>query len=243
MMFATPERYELIAQSIEKLGTLFAAENYVTRKKHYDGIRDLMLAYPDSSAAALHEHIMADLTKEPDEYVARNLFLSMIIKPNHKETSATVHEYLIFKESLPFTLTAPDEAMATVRALHSYQQLPLMEDYTEADDDTKAKIIALLTVTNSLYAKYKQQEYGMLVSAASSWTKLPTIPPPVELGLPLEVKPEIRLLGDGLINLIIDCPDDAHEIARRISEEGIADSSLLREIFESDTPSLRDGLI
>lgn len=243
MMYGTPERYELIARTVEKLGALFAAENYSTRKKHYDGIRDLMIAYSDSAATALHEYIMADLSEEPDAYVARNLFLSTIIKPSHEETSATVHEYLNFKEALSFTLNAPDEAMATVRALHSYPQLPNMENYAEADEDTKAKVLALLTVTNSLYAKHQQHEFGLLVSAASSWTKAPTIPTPMELGLPLEIKPEIRLIGEDLINLIIDQPEDAEAIARRITGEGVNDSKLLRDIFTSDIPSLRDGLI
>lgn len=236
------QRSELISQIHDCAGILHEGFSYAIGKPYKDIIRDLMFTYPDNAVTAVHDYLMLDLSHDREEYNNRFGFLIMLTMLMHRETGNTVHEYLTFKTALPLTAGEPEYGTEIIRGLHSYNQLPVMDNYADSDQDTKRRIAALLSVTETLFAQYKEHHRQVIVAANGKNYPL-VIPTPLEFGLPLEEKPEVRLIGDSLIELIIEQPENADAISRHIIEEGINDGVLLREIFDSSTPSLRDGLI
>jgi hypothetical protein len=231
------QRSNMISQMHSRLETI---------EHHKDAIRDLLLTYPDNAVTAMHDYIMTDA---PDnrEQRHRTAFLRILSDPRHHDTGSTIHEYLTFRAALQPTASNINDGLALIRALHGYQQLPVMDSYGDADQETQEQITALLTVTQPLYKRYREhQSYILSVATTSgthSWDQPPVMPDPLEVGLPLEVKDDIRLIGDDLINLIIERPENADAISRTIIKDGISDGALLREKLDSKTPALRDGIL
>jgi hypothetical protein len=236
------QRSDMISKTHRRLWVIHGGRNVGTGMYHADAIRELMLTYPDNAVASMHNYIMTDFTGNRIETRNRTDFLNAVM--HYATTGNAANEYLTFREHLTTSNhIGIKDNMAILRALHDYQQLPVMADYSEADQDTQEKITALLTVTQGLYNRYKEHQREALGSSKAGWGEPITVPDPLEFGLPLDTSKFVRLIGDDLINLITEQPENADEITRRILKDGINDSALLREIFESPAPALRDGLI
>lgn len=248
----TPEqRHEIIEQSHQRL---YIIQDGPTSGEggnwHADKIHELMLTYPDHAITSMHQYFMLDIDqyKEAKPYIERIEFLSLLTRPNQPPLWTTVHEYLAFR-TIPTTKTPNfDLDIAIIRALHTYPQLPTMDHYADADEETKGKIIALIATTRELSMEYFTRHFQTLVNTSSSSDDEDPEISPMELGIPLEIKhpnedQRIRLHGDDLINLVINNPEHASLITRYITKEGISDPALLKEIVETNTPTLRDGML
>lgn len=234
------QRNELITQINDHIGTI---------KYHKDAIRDLLLTYPDNAVTAMHDYLIPEVSDDR-ENSNRSAFLRVLSDPRFGDNGNTIHEYLTFKTVLQTTSPNVNVGLAVIRSLHGYKQLPVMGSYGDADQNTQDKITALLTVTQDLYNRYKEHQRetpGFATTSGTtgkiSWSQPPPMPEPLEVGLPLEVTRGIHLIGDDLISLIIEQPENADAISRTIIKERISDPALLREKFESNIPSMRDGLL
>jgi hypothetical protein len=234
------ERSELISQIHDRAGILHEGFSYAIGKPHKDIIRDLMFTYPDNAVTAMHDYLMLDLSHDREEYNNRFGFLTMLTSLMHRDTGNTIHEYLTFKTALPLTAGDPEYGTEIIRGLHSHNQLPVMDNYADSDQDTKRRIAAILSVTESLFTQYKEHQRQVIVAANGNNYPL-VMPTPLEFGLPLEEKPEVRLIGNSLIELIIEQPETRRDLTDHHQEASTMASCSGR--YSQATSSLRDGLI
>jgi len=242
------QRSEKISRMQRRLWVIHGRRDLSTGRDHSDVIRDQLLTYSDNALSALHEFLMSSVDDDKRAVRHRTAFLRMLSDPKHPETGNTVHEYLTFNTVIQQTAhNNVMDGLALIRSLHDYKQLPVMDSYGDADQETQKQVTALLTVTQDLLDKYKDHQRKILASIVGGknrWNHHPDdLPTPMQLGIPIDTKNNISLVGDNLISLIVEQPENAEAISRIIVKEGINDSALIREIFESNTPSLRDGLI
>jgi hypothetical protein len=241
------QRDELIDQIRLRAGDLHKGTSLSGGNTFQNIIRDLMLTCPDQTVIAIHEYFMFEESDDPREYREqcreRGELIGTLTGPRYKENGNTLHEYIIFKESIAGSIGSL-YGLAIVSLLHKYEQLPAMDSYSNANEETKVKIAALIKVTSSLFGLYKEHERAYLGSPAFKHQGNSIVPTPKEYGLPLDYDwTGIRLHGDDLINLILEQHENADEIASIMTKDGITDPDLLREIFSSKTPALRHGLI
>lgn len=241
------QRSDMISKLHRRLWVIHGGRDVGTGKYYADIIRDQLLTYSDNALATMHEYLLSDVENNVKEERHRSAFLKVLCDPRYKDTGHTVHEYLTFKPVLQKNTSSIIDGLSLIRVLHDYSQLPVMDSYGDADQDTQEKIAALLTVTQDLYIKYKEHQFSILsaatISGNHSWDEPPAIPAPLELGIPIYTEMNISLIGDDLINLIMEQPKNAEAISKVIVQDGINDPALIREIFDSNTPSLRDGLL
>lgn len=255
------QRDTLISQSHQRL-QIIRKHGYTPhiRKEYADTLCDLMRAYPDHTLISMHQYFMLDIDQQeaPAQCSERIDFLEFLIDPQLNDTPETLHEYLTFRSVFP--AKAPrlhpegfHEHMEIIRALHEYPQLPAMENYAHADKSTTAKITTLIQLTSELSHEYYSRhsraiDEAMQNSKSSTYDDVPVIIPPIELGIPLCMDStsgelRIRLYGDDLTNLALANPDKAPLIAHYINNENISDPTLLREIVNATTPTLRNGML
>lgn len=242
------ERSDMISKMHSRLWVIYGGRDIDSGREHSDIIRDQLLTYSDNALTAMNEFLLADMEHSIKGNRHRLAFLKVLSDPRYKDTGHTVHEYLTFQTILQRKTSSIIDGLAITRKLHSYQQLPVMDSYGDADQETQEKLITLITVTQALNDRYKEHQFEILnaatISGTHSWDESPAIPAPLELGLPLEITENgIRLAGDDLVDLILEQPENADLISKTIVQDGINDPTLLREIFDSNTPSLRDGLL
>jgi hypothetical protein len=240
----TTHRDEIITQIREWLEIESYRRSPEIQSRLPDAISELLLTYSDNAVTAMHEYLTTDLN-DSDAERNRELLLQLLGSSRRNVASpSTVHEYLNFLPALQHNNHNPELAMAIISALHTYKQLPVMENYAEADETTKQQVSALINVTSDLIIKFDKREI-MMVSAA--WTSGSFAPPrhydPMGFDLPLENGDEPRLLGDDLISIIIEKPEEAEEITRIIIKDRITDGELIRDRITSKAPSLREGII
>lgn len=117
---------------------------------------------------------------------------------------------------------------ATLRALHHYSpHLPDMEDYSEASEQVKIQIEALITVADILLVEFLRSKND---------TRLPVVTTYDQYG-------SLCLLidGDDLIQYVINRPDKARQIAAIITERYTGHVDLIDSILNSDAPSVSSG--
>lgn len=240
---ATTNRDELLTQIREWIEIPSSRRTPELQQRLPDAISKLLLTYPDNAVTALHEYLMTDLT-DAEEQHKRERLLQLMGSERRAGTPAMVHEYLNFLPAMQHNNHDPELGMAMISAIHGYKQLPVMENYAEADEITKQQVSALINVTSDLTSKYQNREFIMM---SESWDKSghrgPTSYDPMELGLPLENGDDLRLIGDELISIIIERPEEAKEITRIIIKDRITDGVVIRDRITSETPSLREGII
>jgi hypothetical protein len=108
-----------------------------------------------------------------------------------------------------------------------------MDSYAEADEATTAKITALLSVTSQLNMRSLQDIF----------LKAGEDQPEGTAPLPVTYDPEPKITDDSIVDLIVERPDLADEIADLIITKKVRNGALIREMIESDTKSIRDGLL
>lgn len=239
----TTHRDELITQIHEWLEVPSSRRTPELQQRLPDAIGKLLPTYSDNAVTALYEYLMTDLT-DGEEQHKRERLLQLMGSERRAGTPATVHEYLNFLPAMQHNNHDPELGMAMISAIHGYKQLPAMENYAEADETTKQQVSALINVTSDLTSKYQNREFMMM---SESWDKSghhgPKSYDPMELGLPLENGDDLRLIGDELISIIIERPEEAKEITRIIIKDRITDGVVIRDRITSETPSLREGII
>lgn len=265
------QRHELITEIQEGIRDIY------TKTQHFDpgmhegkAVREIMLSSTDNAINTMHEYVMIpmDHTIQPSqgttEEYKRRVFLGVISLHQRKTNQHRVHEYLTFRDSLEQTLNwkhdyAIDHALALVNSLHDYPQLPVIDDYAEADEVTQHKAAALLTISDKLFTEYfKRLDHWEKTTtfpdySNADWQTITPIPrpTPTELGIPMEIdqphwdaeQKAIRLLGDDLIHLVLQHPENADSIAQHIIDRKTADPHHLREVFDNEAPALRGGII
>jgi hypothetical protein len=240
---ATANRDELLTQIREWIEIPSSRRTPELQQRLPDAISKLLPTYSDNAVTALHEYIMADLT-DAEEQHKRERLLQLMGSERRAATPVIVHEYLTFLPAIQRNNHDPELGMAMISAIHGYKQLPAMENYAEADETTKQQVSALINVTSDLASKYQNREIMMM---SESWNKSghrgPQSYDPMELGLPLDNGDDLRLIGDDLIGIIIERPEEAKEITRIIIKDRITDGELIRDRITSATPSLREGII
>lgn len=175
-------------------------------------------AYPEETRRAILHH-------ERD-----NKDTSIYLWVQQGWTVAKFNEYFAFKTAL-----GNNSPTRLLNGLHYYSQLPQTEDYSTADQQTQQQVHALLTVGHKL----GEEQYDRLSTALNGG--------PETFELPLEyVDPNHgsnKVAGDDLINLILEYPQRADQIADIIIERNTSDVALIRSIVTSSTPSLSNGTL
>jgi hypothetical protein len=198
----------------------------------YENLEASLNSYNDATIAAIRDY----LPTIPPSFAGdedRGGFLFTLVKNTTVRVSgSTVHEYIVYKSCFPQGATA-SSIMSYVRALHSYPQLPVMDSYAEADEATTAKVTALLRVTNDLNMRSLQDIF----------LKGGEDQPEGSSPLPVTYAPEPKITDDSIVDLIVERPDLADEIADLIITKKVRDGALIREMIESKTQSIRDGLL
>lgn len=262
------QRHELITEIQERIRDIYTKIQPFDPGMHESkAVRDIMLNSTDNAIKAMHEYVMIPMedTIQPykgttEEYKRRD-FLSL---DQRKTNQHRVHEYLAFRGSLEQTLNwkthyAANHAFALIDSLHEYPQLPVMDDYAEADEDTQRQAAALLSISDHLFAEYfKRLHHWEKITVFPNYTNADwqTITPvhrptPTELGIPMEIdqphwdieQKTILLLGDDLINLVLTHTESASDIAQHIIDRNNADPDHLREVFDNEASALRSGII
>ena len=212
------------------------------RNRYMTGTPQEMFNYPDKTLIALSDHT---LTEDMDLASARRCeqFISSITHPEATISGSTINEYLAFLPVIEPVKT-PHDAFQMLLGLHECSSLPMMDDYSDADDQTKQAIMALITVTQMLYklnSDANVHAYDYISQGTSTadqkrfWNEFKFIP--------LTTKGAIRISDDDLINLIIEHPDKAEAIAAVIIEDKINDASLVRDRVFSSAQPLRAGIL
>lgn len=243
---ASPEtnRDELITEICDRV------ENQLKRTSADDKIAgelsECLPDYPDDALIALHGYIMSDLDDSGANDVRHQLF-RMITHEMISRTHATpeaVHEYLTFLPALKKVKVEMGAALGMVRGVHQYKQLPTMERYTNADSGTKRKVGAIITVTSSLLNEFYSRDMDQVaIDWSPNSTGIGKTYTPMDFDLPLEYEDEPLIIGEELIDLIFEKPEEAQEIAQIITSGHVMHGEVIRERLTSSAQSLREGII
>lgn len=264
------QRNELITAIQERIVDIYTpTEMYNPGKSESTMVRRFMLDSTDNAITAMHEYVMLEMKKTITQYQGqanpeyeRRVFLGRIADYTNRTTPHNVHEYITYRDSIARTFTDSlrparpafysENPLVLLDSLHGYTQLPTMDNYAEADQETRTQIAALLTVTDKLYIEYFQRLHEKYKNVApvsySMDNPPPPLPTPIDLGIPLDIEgthdnQSVRLLGDGLINLVLKHPHRADDIAEHITQPNTTDTNHLWEVFDTPAPSLQSGIL
>jgi hypothetical protein len=199
------------------------------KKWSYGDLGTTLHSCSDTAIIAIRDLLLTD-PKGFLQREERDDFLFALAQKDEKVSGTTVHEYVTYREHLK-SCTMPTK-IKLIKGLHSYTQLPAMENYSDAAPETKTSIIALLSVAKNLYRS------DLIKDLLSPATNSTVSKAPVSSN-----DGPLRLTDNNLVALLIERPEAADEITIIITEKGISDGELIRDMIESDTPSIRDGLL
>lgn len=226
------DRTEAITMVNDKVKESQSLNGWNPKKWSYGDLGTTLRSCSDGTIIAIRDLLLVDprgfLQREE-----RDDFLFALAQKDEKVSGTTIHEYITYAEHLRGTPMSTK--MELVKGLHSCPQLPTMQNYSDADPETAASIITLLSVTRSLYSHDLMKN---LFSASNQQQSAGNRRPVTsdDGGI-------IRLTDSDLVTLLIERPEAADEIKAIITGKGIIDGNLIREMIDSDTPSIRDGLI
>lgn len=177
-------------------------------------LRELISKYP----ADLIEQLVGTAIKEELAYV-----YSLLISQH--EHSDLIREALCF---MPYLPDMPEfRAVVFLKSLHHYPQLPTITDYS-ADETTRKQCAAIAIVINAVYYRLRNMGYNhLLIKRQMSAT-----------GDAIEM-----LDGNGLVEMLMQQPDDAARIADIVVDRITGHAELIREILNHETPALVDGVL
>lgn len=227
---STAESTDEVIESI----TSRITEISVSYSYRLPAIREALSNYPESTIAAIRDYLAPHLT----DYLERRHradFLGILGNESDKkqpESASTIHEYLTYGTCL--SLLVPESIFKVLHRLHDYERLPASDNYAYADEDTRLKIKALLTVTESLHRRY--------VAIADEQRHTEGVKERLA-AIPLDWHNGIKITDDSLVSLTFDYPEQAKSIAGLLRTRGTTDSKLIREIIESEASSLREGTL
>lgn len=145
------------------------------------------------------------------------------------ETEQFIREFAAFGGVIPDESNGMDLAMAYVRSLHHYPQLPQVDDYSVADEATKQACRELMLLT------YRMEDEIVLFEGGTDPVK--TIAHDYDsFSTPV-------LNHDGLVRLIIERPQDAQRIGDIAIERGTGDPRAIVEVMDHGVSSLSGGVL
>ena len=146
----------------------------------------------------------------------------------HQETEEFVREFAAFGGVIPDESNGMEIAMSYVRSLHHYPQLPQMDDYSKADETTKQVIREIMLLTLRLEDEIVL--FGDTDPVRSIRHDYDSFDTPV-------------LQEDGLVQLIVDRPEDAKRIGDIAIERSTGDPRAIVEVMDHGTKSLSGGVL
>lgn len=265
------QRNQLITEIQARIVELYTpTQMFRPGESESEMVRRCMLDSTDNAITAMHEYVMIEMKQQITQYHGqpnpeheRRVFLGWIGDYTNRTTPHNVHEYITYRDSIARTFIDSlrparpafysENPLMLLDSLHGYTQLPAMDDYAEADEETRTQVAALLTVTDKLYIEYFERLHEKYRNAAPVTYTLdnppPPLPTPMELGLPLDMERQythdtqsVRLHGDSLTSLVMKHPAHANDIADHIIQRG-TDTSHLWEVFDTPAPSLQSGIL
>jgi hypothetical protein len=227
-MLSFKDRREIITMVNDKVKESQSVNGWDSKKWSYGDLGATLRSCSDTAIIAIRDLLLID----PQGFLQREErddFLFALAQKDEKVSGTTIHEYIVYREHLKGT--SMSTKIDLIKGLHTYTQLPAMENYADADQETKANIITLLSVAKKLYSRDLMKNlYSAHLNSTESTTSVSS-------------DGQIRLTNDNLVALLIERPEAADEIIALIVDKRINDGELIRNMIESDTPSIRDGLL
>ena len=177
-------------------------------------VRTRLLTYSDRLIAKVLESLTG-----PSTVSSRDL---MALTTTSDIDANTVHEFLVFRPYLDEKIYR-GAVLKAIKGIHTYAQLPVADNYAEADDDVQEKVIAMLRVTERMifaYDTYYDKSYPIAFSRGAT-----------------------VLVGNDLIRLVIANPSKAEIISQTLIERGTSGVSLLESVIRDDVQSLSRGIL
>jgi hypothetical protein len=145
------------------------------------------------------------------------------------ESEEFIREFAAFGGVIPDESNGMDLAMAYVRSLHHYPQLPQMDDYSTADETTKQVCRELMLLTHRMEDEIVLFDGGVdpVRTIQHDYDSYNT---PV-------------LNHDGLVRLIMERPQDAQRIGDIAIERGTGDPRAIVEVMDHEVSSLSGGVL
>lgn len=195
------------------------------RKAEVNRTMNLIKEYPEGLRLAILEH-----DKNISEY---EMPITALIEGN-SITLPQLNEYFAY----PILLGRYPGRL--LRGVHLYPQLPQTEDFTTTDPSTQEQVSALLAVTTKL----ESECYEMIQNNPHD-PRLKHLPFGYTPGDKYEPNEDnaATITNSDIIQLILDHPDRANEIADLIIQRRTNDPQLLRDIIEPPATALGTGVL
>ena len=195
--------------------------------------RSTVATYPKK----LQEALVPLLENDPD----RHHYIFLVGAIEEDVPHVVISEYVAYHEHV-----APSSVNTyLLGALRHYPQLPELDNYSNANDDTRETINALLTVTARLEKENTERRLRNNVVRDKTLG--------IFHGLPLEyLKPKrvahglVRAMvisSEPLVQLIVDNPDKADHIADIVIDRDTVDVPFIDSIINSSTVAVSTGTL
>lgn len=192
----------------------------------------------DRTLMVIRDYLLADVQGFINRE-EREGFLFALAQKGDKITGTTIHEYIAFSAGI--NVSGFTTKIGLIRGLHRYSQLPDMENYAYADEATKNNVSTLLSAAGELIS---HDLIKRLFSPSEQPVNSDGDKTPRETGIPVSSADKAIILTDAnLIDLLLERPESAREITDFVTKRGINDGALIREMFDSAHPSIREGLL
>lgn len=201
-------------QMVETLLTHVAATTNIDDPGILNETRDIIGKYQADLVAQLVEAIS-------DETLPYNV--SVLI--SYGEDSNYIREALCFYPHIK--TKSAYLADVFLKSLRHYPQLPNVPDYSSADELTRKQCIAIMIATDIIHSRMAIRDRVSFLTPKHS-----------PAGDAVQM-----ITGNGLVELLMDKPDDAHRIAEIIVTRATGDAELIKSILNHETPVLADGIL
>ena len=125
-----------------------------------------------------------------------------------------LRELLVYSKSFN-SATNSDYVHLLIGAIRSYDQLPKMADYSQADTDTMTVIHGILSITDYLYADWFEDDCD-------------SVP---------------MYLDDDLADVIFENLDKIESIKELVRKRESTDADMIRAVFKNESTALYDGAL
>lgn len=114
-------------------------------------------------------------------------------------------------------------SLDSILSLHEYSQLPDVPNFALADEKTQQQCIALMNVTETV-----DGYHDFVMDMPMRWVGVDSLP---------------VITDEKLVDLVLANPDKARMITEFIADRKSLDYEQLKELVETDSPSLSSGLL
>lgn len=201
-----------------------------TTAQSVDAITEHVATATDTELPALVDNLRKTISNYPSDIIEQ-LAKAVAQKQLPYTISLLISEgdksYLI-REALCFIPHLPDmpgfRALVFLKSLHHHTQLPPLDDYS-ANETTRKQCIALMIVINGIYDRIRESYNLALIKRNPQSGSIET------------------LGGDGLVELVLQRPEDAARIVDIIVARKTGDAEMIRQVLNHETPALAEGAL